>query len=78
MNIKGRVILKVIARHSKSEHEAVGLEVNSTTVYLLRQRGKNAFHNPELEALVGKELEASGELVGNVFFVRNYTVTGDV
>ena len=78
MNIKGKVILKVVARHSKSEHDAVCIEVDSTAVYLLRQRGKNAFHNPEMEALVGKQVEASGELVGNVFFVRNYTVTGDV
>lgn len=77
MIIKGRVILKTVSKGSKSEHDAVCIEVDDKT-YLLRQRGKNAFNDPEMEALVGREIEASGELVGNVFFLRNYTVTGTV
>jgi hypothetical protein len=28
----------------------------------------------EMEGLVGKEIQVSGDIVGNVFFVRNYTV----
>ena len=54
-------------------HDAVCIRIEDK-IYLLRERGKNAFHNPELEALVGKEIQVSGDIVGNVFFVRNYTV----
>jgi hypothetical protein len=77
MKIKGHVILKLVSKSSKSEHEAVCLQAGDKS-YILRERGKNAFNNPALEALVGKQIEASGEIVGNIFFIRNYTVTDDV
>ena len=77
MEIKGRIIRQTVSKNSKSEHKAVCIKSKDQT-YLIRQRGKNAFNNPELEDLVGKAIEATGDLVGNVFFVRNYTVIDDV
>jgi hypothetical protein len=73
MEIKGPVIRKTVSKSSKSEHDAVCIKIEDDT-YMLRQRGKNAFNNPELEELVGKLIKASGEIVGKVFFVRNYTI----
>jgi hypothetical protein len=77
MEIISQVIRKTVSKGSKSEHKAACIRVEDRT-YLLRQRGKNAFDNPELEELVGKKIQASGEIVGNVFFVRNYTIMDDV
>ena len=73
MDIKSHIFLKRVSKGSKSEHDSVCIRIEDKT-YLLRERGKNAFNNPELKALVGKDIQASGEVVGNVFFVRNYTV----
>jgi len=77
MEIKGHVIRKTVSETSKSEHNAVCIRIEDKT-YMIRERGKNAFNNPELEALVGKEIKASGDIVGNVFFVRDYTVIDSV
>jgi len=77
MEIKGHVIRKTVSKTSKSEHNAVCIQIEDHT-YMIRERGKNAFNNPELEELVGKEIKASGDIVGNVFFVRDYTVIDSV
>ena len=77
MEIKGNIFRKTVSKGSKSEHSAVCIRIDEKT-YQVRERGKNAFNNPELDSLVGKEIQASGDIVGNVFFVRNYTVIGEV
>lgn len=73
MEIKGKVIQKQVSKASKSEHKAVCMEFEGKTL-VLRQRGKNAFNNPELQALVGETIEASGELVQDIFFVKSFRV----
>ena len=59
------------AQGSKSEHNAV-LFITNKERLLLRQRGANAFNNPELEKLVGKKIKATGQIRGNVFLIRSW------
>jgi hypothetical protein len=61
--LRGRVVKGAFGTGSKSEHDAVFLEAPNQRL-LLRRPGGNAFFDPELEKLVGKEVEISGRVVG--------------
>lgn len=73
MEITGKVIQKQVSKGSKSEHQAVCMEFQGKTL-ILRQRGKNAFNNPDLQALTGKMIQASGDLVQNIFFLKSFKI----
>jgi len=63
MELTGRVIKKHIAIGSKSERSAVCLTSDGRE-YVLRRKDGNPFYDPELEKLVGKEIRATGDIVG--------------
>jgi hypothetical protein len=71
--ITGKVERKPYGARSKSEHNAIYITTDEES-YILRQRGENAFNNPELEKLVGKTIHASGKIRENVFFVEEWIV----
>jgi hypothetical protein len=58
----GNVIRKQWGRGSKSEHMAVALE-SGQSLLKLRREGGNPFHDEQLEKLVGRKIEARGELL---------------
>ena len=64
VEVSGKVIKKPYAVGSKSEREAVLLHTPDED-YVLRRRGGNPFHDPELEKLVGKQINCSGVLTTN-------------
>ena len=66
MEITGKLILKTFSPGSKSEHEAVYI-VTSNGEYVLRRVGANPFNDPDLKAMAGKEVTASGEIIGYLF-----------
>jgi hypothetical protein len=57
----GKVTSGPFGTGSKSEHRAVYLETDQGRFVLRREEG-NPFHDPELEALVGKTVRCEGEL----------------
>jgi hypothetical protein len=57
------------AAGSKSEHEAVML-VTDEGEFRLRRKGGNPFHDPSLEQLVGREIEAEGTVAGPTFIIE--------
>jgi hypothetical protein len=61
--LRGRVVKGAFGTGSKSERDAVYLETPDQRL-LLRRPGGNSFSDPELEKLVGKEVEISGRVVG--------------
>lgn len=61
--LRGRVVKGTFGAGSKSEREAVFLETPDQRL-LLRRPGGNAFFDPELEKLVGKDVEVFGRVVG--------------
>lgn len=70
---RGHVIKAVFAPGSKSEHEAVCLVLTNGKQVRLRQRAGDPFFDPELNALVGKQIKALGELVhGNTLLVVSW------
>ena len=74
MKLKGKVIKKKWAEGSKSEHEAVCIETETQT-FKLRRFGGNPFNDPELEELVGQEIEAEGKTGdANIFFATNLEI----
>jgi len=74
MVVRGRVVKKTYSAGSKSEHEAVYL-ASPAGEYKLRLPDANPFHDPRLDALVGKSITADGEVdeVSNQFFVSHWT-----
>jgi hypothetical protein len=66
------VIRKPVATGSKSERPAVLLQT-ADGEFVLRIQGGNAFHDPRLDALVGKRIEAEGELHGYTFLMKSWT-----
>lgn len=69
---RGRVEKKPIAAGSKSEHVGVVL-VSEEGEYELRRVGGNAFQDPELEKLVGKDLRVAGEERGSTLIVSEWS-----
>jgi hypothetical protein len=68
MIFRGTVFRKGYARGSKSEHEAICFRTGQDE-YILRRRGGNAFSDPVLDELVGKEIQANGEVVGHTLLL---------
>ena len=73
MQIKGRVIKEVVAKGSKSERPAIILDTGKKQ-YVLRRAGENPYIDPTLDALVGKDISATGNLNGNTLFLTEWTV----
>ena len=69
VELQGKVVLKKFATGSKSEHDAVFLETDDHS-YQLRRLGGNPFDDPELKALVGKNVKAKGLLNDQLFIAH--------
>ena len=69
---QGKVVKGPFAVGSKSEHEAVYLR-SKKGVYVLRRVGGNAFHDPELEKLVGKIIQCHGVITGYTLLITDWT-----
>jgi len=67
--LTGKVIQKIFGEKSKSEHNAVYLQTDDAT-YQLRRFGGNAFSDPILNKLVGKNITATGILTGMLFLAK--------
>ena len=72
MQLKGKVIREVVGKGSKSERGAVVLDTG-TERYVLRRKGGNAFSDPDLDKLVGKKIEAEGNLTGYTFLMTDWS-----
>jgi hypothetical protein len=71
MQLRGKVVRKSVGAGSKSERAAVVL-VTADGEYVLRRSGGNAFADPELDALVGAKIRATGTLHGYTFLVDSW------
>jgi hypothetical protein len=71
MELRGKVVRKPVGSGSKSARAAVVL-VTDDAEYVLRRTGGNAFSDPELEALVGSNIRATGTLHGYTFLVQSW------
>jgi hypothetical protein len=75
MTLRGRVIKKLYAAGSKSQHHAICLQTAKGEFKLrLAAADENPFSDPRLNALVGKSIAAHGDLdkVSNQFFVSHW------
>ena len=72
MQVKGKVIKEVVAKGSKSERPAIILDTGKKQ-YVLRRPGENPYSDPTLEALVGKDISATGNLNGNTLFLSDWS-----
>ncbi len=71
MKLRGRVVRRLYGRGSKSEHEALYLETERGAFRLRRPEG-NAFRDPVLEELEGREITAEGTLEGTTFLIDTW------
>jgi hypothetical protein len=72
MEIKGRVIKEVVAKGSKSERPAVLLDTGKKQ-YILRRPGENPYSDPTLDALVGKNISATGHVTGITLVLSDWS-----
>jgi hypothetical protein len=61
MKYHGTVVRQPFSEGSKSEHQAVMLRTPHGSLKL-RRPGGNPFRDPELEKLVGQEIDCDGEI----------------
>ena len=73
MRRSGLVVRRRVFAGSKSERDAVMLRTADGDLVLRRADGP-AFGDRALDALEGKSIDAEGELVGNTFVMRRWTV----
>lgn len=74
---QGAVIKKRFGEGSKSEHDAVMLEIQEGKRYRLRREGGNPFFDEELEKLVGKKIRCRGLLHGNTLVLSDWDEIDD-
>lgn len=73
-HLSGKVVRKRYGAGSKSDHVAVMLETPAGT-YKLTRMGGNPFSDPELDKLVGSEIDGVGNVSRNQFILTDWTVT---
>lgn len=72
MTLTGQVVKLPFAQGTKSERDAVLLEVSDGTRYVLRRLGGNAFCDAVLDDLVEKRIKCHGDLQGFTFLMRDW------
>lgn len=72
--LNGKVVRARFAPGSKSDHMAVMLDTDEGRFKLRRPEG-NPFSDPELDKLVGSEIEGAGNITGNLFIMTDWKVT---
>ena len=75
MQLKGKVIRELVGKGSKSERGAVMLDTGKHK-YVLRRMGGNPYSDPELDGLVGKNIEAEGNVTGYTLIMSDWSETG--
>ena len=73
MNLRGRVIKKILYAGTKSEHEGLVL-VTAEGEFKLQRKGGNPFRDETLAEFEGKEIEAEGTLKETRFIMSQWTV----
>jgi hypothetical protein len=76
VRIRGNVGRRTYAADSKSERQAMMIMTEDGAEYLLRRAGANPYADPELDALDGALIEATGRLHRDVFLVEEYRLIG--
>ena len=69
----GSVVKRPFGIGSKSERDAI-LLVTKDKEYVLRRQGGNAFADPALEQLVGKQVQCTGTVTGYTLLVSDCAV----
>ena len=69
----GTVEKRRFGKGSKSERDAIFL-VTADGDYVLRRQGGNAYHDPDLERLVGKQIRCTGIVTGYTLLVSDFAV----
>jgi hypothetical protein len=69
----GSVVKRPFGIGSKSERDAI-LLVTEDKEYVLRRQGGNAFADPALEQLVGKQVQCTGTVTGYTLLVSDCAV----
>ncbi|MCC7058462.1 MAG: hypothetical protein IT272_13700 [Chitinophagales bacterium] len=70
MKLKGIVVEGSYGKGSKSEHNAVYLDTGENK-YRLKRRGGNPFYDESLHNLIGKTIEAEGNLTDYFFEITD-------
>lgn len=70
--LTGRLMRRMLAQGSKSEHLGMVLVDDQGQQHVLRRVGGHPFRDPALEALEGQRLRLSGRAVEGFFLVERW------
>lgn len=70
MKLKGTVVKGSFGKGSKSVHTAVYLDTGKNK-YRLKRKGGNPFYDESLHSLIGKIIEAEGDVTDHFFEITN-------
>ena len=76
ITLRGRLILRMFAQHSKSEHMGVYI-VCDQGEYLIRPAAGNPFAENPLMPMAGKIISATGTIVDYVFLATSWQEVTD-
>jgi hypothetical protein len=71
MEHRGRVVKKLVGKGSKSERKAIVLRTDGGD-HILRRLGGNAFRDPVLEKLVGKDIVCEGDVENGTLLATSW------
>lgn len=71
--LEGEVKRQLLSPGSKSEREAICLQIPGH-LYVLRRSGGHPFSDPLLDTLAGKRIRARGSLHDTLFIMSSYEV----
>jgi hypothetical protein len=72
VELSGVVTQGRVGEGSKSDRNAVTLQGDDGTTYVLRKQGGPAFGDKSLESLVGSALTINGLAVGDTLIMKNW------
>jgi hypothetical protein len=72
VELSGLVTRGRVGEGSKSDRNAVTLQSDDGTTYVLRKQGGPAFGDQSLESLVGSALTVNGFAVGDTLIMKNW------
>jgi hypothetical protein len=67
----GKVISRRVSRSSKSERVAILLETDEGD-FILRRKGGNPFRDDVVETLLGRHIEAKGQVAGTTLIMDTW------
>lgn len=66
----GKIVKFIFGKNTKSEHEALGLELENGSIIKLRRIDGNPFHDQKLIEMLDQEISCEGTMKDGILFLK--------